>query len=96
MVKLHTKSVKLCIITSRHIAELMYIKVTAIPRAKKSEIVELSKDHLKVRLLSPPIKNRANKELTELLADYYGIPKSAVKIIRGEHSREKFVEISIF
>jgi len=73
----------------------MYIKVKVIPRAKKSEIIELNRHHLKVKLLSPPIKNRANQELTDLLADYYGVPKSAIRIIKGEHSREKFIEILV-
>lgn len=71
----------------------MYIKVKVVPRAKKSEIIKLDKDYLKVKVLSPAIKNKANKEMMELLADYYGVNKSAVKIIRGEHFREKLIEI---
>ncbi|MCK4251160.1 DUF167 domain-containing protein [candidate division WOR-3 bacterium] len=71
----------------------MYIKVKVVPRAKKSEIIKLDKDYLKVKVLSPAIKNKANKEMIELLADYYSVYKSAVKIIRGEHFREKLVEI---
>lgn len=71
----------------------MYIKIKVVPRAKKSEIIKLDKDYLKVKVLSPAIKNKANKEMIELLADYYSVNKSAVKIIRGEHSREKLVEV---
>lgn len=73
----------------------MFVRVRVIPRAKKAEVVELHRHHLKVKLLSPPIENRANKELTGVLADHYGIPKSAIRIIKGEHSREKVVDISI-
>ncbi len=71
----------------------MYLKVKVVPRAKKSEIIKLDKDYLKVKVLSPAIKNKANKEMIKLLADYYNVSKSAVKIIRGEHSREKLVEV---
>ncbi len=71
----------------------MYIKIKVIPQAKKSGIIKLDENHLKVKLLSPPIRYRANKELIELLADYYGINKSAIKIIKGKRSREKFIEI---
>ena len=71
----------------------MYIKVKVVPQAKKSEIIKLDKDYLKVKVLSPAIKNKANKEMIKLLADYYNVSKSAVKIIRGEHSREKLVEV---
>jgi uncharacterized protein (TIGR00251 family) len=72
----------------------MFVRVKVIPRAKKSEIIKVNEHHLKVRLVSPPAKDRANRELTELLAKYYSIQKSAIKIVRGQHSREKFVEIS--
>ena len=71
----------------------MYIKVKVVPRAKKSEIIKLDKDYLKVKVLSPAIKNKANKEMIELLADYYNVNKAAIKIIKGEHSREKLVKI---
>jgi uncharacterized protein (TIGR00251 family) len=71
----------------------MRIKVKVLPRAKRGEIIELAKDYLKVKLLSAPVKNKANIELIGMLSDYYGVPKSAVKIIKGEHSRKKIVEI---
>lgn len=71
----------------------MYIKIKVVPRAKKSEIIKLDKDYLKIKVLSPPIKNKANKEMIRLLADYYNVNKSAIKIIKGEHSRVKLVEV---
>lgn len=73
----------------------MFVRVRVIPRAKKSEIIKVNEHHLKVRLVSPPVKDRANRELIELLAEYYSIQKSAIKIVKGQHSREKFVEISL-
>ncbi len=73
----------------------MFVRVRVIPRAKKSEIIKVNEHHLKVKLVSPPVKDRANRELTELLAEYYSIQKSAIKIVKGQHSREKFVEISL-
>jgi len=71
----------------------MYIKIKATPRAKKAEIVELEKDYLRVKLTSAPVKNRANEELIELLSKYYQVNKSAIKIKRGIHTREKLIEI---
>lgn len=73
----------------------MFVRVRVIPRAKKSEIIKVNEHHLKVKLVSPPVKDRANRELIELLAEYYSIQKSAIKIVKGQHSREKFVEISL-
>lgn len=71
----------------------MLIKVTVVPHAKKAVVIILDKLHLKVRLVSPPIKNRANIELISLLAEHYGVKKSCVIIKTGKHTRKKIVEI---
>jgi len=71
----------------------MYIKVKVIPRARKTTVIELKSGMLKVKVSSPPADNRANQELVRILADYYGVKRSAVKIRKGEKSREKLVEI---
>jgi uncharacterized protein (TIGR00251 family) len=73
----------------------MRIGVVVTPRAKKSEVIELQNGCLKVKLTSPPIKNRANRELIELLSHYYQVNKSTIRIIRGVHSRKKLIEIDI-
>jgi hypothetical protein len=70
-----------------------YIKVKVITRAKRPEIIEVAKDELKLKLVSPPTKNRANRELISLLAKYYKVNKSSIKIKRGTHTREKLIEV---
>lgn len=72
----------------------MDIRVTVIPNSKKREIIELDNNHLKIKVRSPAEKNRANKELVSLLAEYYRVKKAAIKIIKGAHSREKLVSLS--
>jgi hypothetical protein len=47
----------------------------------------------KVYVKSPPIGGKANKELIEVLAEYFKIKKREVRIIKGEKSKEKIVEI---
>lgn len=71
----------------------MLVKVKVIPRAKKSEITKISDNYLKVKLVSPPLKGSANRELIFALAKYYGVNKSAINIKRGNHSHEKLIEI---
>ncbi len=71
----------------------MFVRVRVIPRAKKSEIIEINEHHLKVRLVSPPVKNRANTELVAVLAEYYNVKRSSIKIRRGGQAREKLIEI---
>jgi uncharacterized protein (TIGR00251 family) len=73
----------------------MRVRVVVTPRAKKSGIIELQNGWLKVKLISPPIKNRANRELIDVLSHYYHVSKSAIRIIRGVHSREKLIDVDI-
>ncbi|MBU4056326.1 DUF167 domain-containing protein [Patescibacteria group bacterium] len=47
----------------------------------------------KVYVTAPPEDSKANKKVIELLADYFKVAKSQVKIIKGEVSRNKIVEI---
>jgi len=71
----------------------MRVKVKVITNAPKVEIILIAPDQLKVKLIARPEKGKANRELIELLADHYGVAKSCIRIIRGEKSKEKIVEI---
>jgi len=73
-----------------HLMEL--IKVKVIPNAKKNEITQ-EEDHFKARVKAPVVKGKANKELIALLADFFDVKKSVIKIVKGAKSREKLVEI---
>lgn len=44
---------------------------------------------------APALDGRANKAVVEVLAEFYKVKKSSVRIIRGEKSREKVVEVDI-
>ncbi len=63
------------------------------PRASKDEIAGELGGALKVRLRAPAVEGRANEALVEFLADLLKRPKSAVRILSGERSRTKRVEI---
>ena len=63
------------------------------PGAKSSEIVGLHGDALKIKLASPPIDGRANAALLKFIAAQFDIPLRQVKLIRGEKSRHKTIEI---
>ena len=47
-----------------------------------------------VEVKGKPIKGRANKQVVEVLAKYFGVSKSAVTIVRGTRSKFKVVEIA--
>jgi uncharacterized protein len=63
------------------------------PRASKDEIAGVIEGALKIRLQAPAVENRANEALVEFLAHLLKTPKSAVRILGGERSRIKRVEI---
>jgi uncharacterized protein (TIGR00251 family) len=63
------------------------------PRASKDEIAGELAGALKVRLRAPAVEDRANEALVEFLAGLLKRPKSAVRILSGERSRTKRVEI---
>ncbi|MCK9987010.1 MAG: uncharacterized protein AzoDbin1_03482 [Azoarcus sp.] len=63
------------------------------PGAKKTEFVGLHGEALKIRLAAPPVDGKANAALCAFLADFCGVPKSAVSLVSGETSRAKRVRI---
>ncbi len=69
------------------------VAVRVQPRASKDEIAGEWNGALKIRLRAPAIEDRANEALCEYLAGVLKTPKSAVRILSGERSRTKRVEI---
>ena len=63
------------------------------PRASRSKIAGVHGDALKIRLSAPPVDGAANDALVELMAGSLGVAKRAVRIVSGEQSRSKVVEV---
>jgi uncharacterized protein (TIGR00251 family) len=63
------------------------------PRASRSEVAGLHGNALKVRLQAPPVEGAANAALVDFLAGVFGVPRRAVRIVTGETSRSKVVEV---
>ena len=63
------------------------------PRASKDEIAGVVEGALKIRLQAPAMEDRANIALCAFLAQVLKTPKSAVRILSGDRSRIKRVEI---
>ncbi|OGL44933.1 MAG: YggU family protein [Candidatus Schekmanbacteria bacterium RBG_16_38_11] len=73
----------------------MFLKVKVIPRSSCNEIKEFSEGVLKVRLTSPPVEGKANKQLITFLSENFKVKKSEIKIVAGLKSREKLIEIPL-
>ncbi|MGP8247162.1 MAG: DUF167 domain-containing protein [Bryobacteraceae bacterium] len=69
------------------------ITVKVQPRARRSETAGRMGDAWKIRLAAPPVEGKANQECIRLLAELAGVPRAAVRIVRGETARTKLIEI---
>jgi hypothetical protein len=63
------------------------------PGARRSHVVGLHGDRLKVAVQAPPIEGRANTAVIELIAGKLDCRSSAVQIAAGENSRDKRLRI---
>ncbi|MBR3143690.1 DUF167 domain-containing protein [Candidatus Saccharibacteria bacterium] len=77
----------------------MKISVLVRPGSKKGPLIEAApfdggvSDGLIVYLREKAHDGEANEALVKMLADYYGVSKSCVEIVRGQKSHQKLVEI---
>ncbi len=63
------------------------------PRASRNAVGGEWQGALKIRLTAPPVEDRANHALRRLLAEHLEIPVAAVRILSGERSRTKRIEV---
>ncbi|MFA6424153.1 MAG: DUF167 domain-containing protein [Candidatus Magasanikbacteria bacterium] len=70
------------------------LKIRVLPRSSKNEVIgKMSDGTLKIKLTAPPVDGKANDALIKLLADYFNISKSKIKIVSGNTSKNKMIEI---
>lgn len=62
---------------------------------EKTTFGKKENSYLKVRLTQPARSGLANKQLIELLAKHFNLKKYQIKIIQGEKSRDKVIEIDV-
>ncbi|NJM09661.1 MAG: YggU family protein [Bdellovibrionaceae bacterium] len=69
------------------------LKVHVLPNARKTEIVGMHGEALKIKIKAVPEDGKANTELCAFLAETLGIAKSKVHVVKGQTSRAKLVSI---
>lgn len=70
-------------------ADGVTIAVRAQPGAKRTKVVGVHGEELKIAVQAPPIEGRANEALIAFLAETLGVAKSKVTLLSGELSRSK-------
>lgn len=68
----------------------LIVNIKISPNSKKNEIVK-EEEYTKIKITAQPIDGKANKALVEFLSKNFKIPKTSIKILKGETSKEKTV-----
>ena len=76
----------------------LYVRVT--PNARRSEwtnrgMDEKGREVFLLKLAAPPVDGKANEALVRFIAETLKCPRSQVKILRGEGSRQKVLEVPL-
>lgn len=70
----------------------VYVKVS--PRSSKNEVVKVSDGEYKVKLTAPPVDGQANAALIEILAKFFKVAKSRIKIVGGKTAKIKIIDVA--
>lgn len=73
----------------------MKISVVAKPKSKKEFVEKISGFTYRVAVKEEAREGKANKAVVDLLAKYFNIPKSEVRIVSGENIKQKIIEIPL-
>lgn len=68
----------------------LIVNIKISPNSKKNEIINEG-DFTKIKITAQPIDGKANKALIEFLSRNFKIPKTSIKILKGETSKEKTI-----
>lgn len=68
----------------------LIVNIKISPNSKKNEIINEG-DFTKIKITAQPIDGKANKTLIEFLSRNFKIPKTSIKILKGETSKEKTI-----
>lgn len=75
---------------AKQTSEGLIINIRISPNAKKNEIIR-DGEIIKIKIATQPIDGKANKALIEFLSKNFKIPKTSIKILKGETSKEKTI-----
>lgn len=71
----------------------MLLRIKVKPGSKKDEIVREADGTLKIKIRAQPVGGKANKYLLQFLSDALHLPKSGIKLLKGETNQFKTLEI---
>lgn len=73
----------------------MLIKIKVFPGSKKEEVIKKGEDSFEVKVREKPVAGRANEALFAILTQYFNVPRSKIKLLKGAKQRNKIFEVVI-
>ena len=70
-----------------------WLAVSVSPNARRTQADGLHDGALRVRLAAPPVDGKANDLLVTWVAAELGLPRRAVRLVRGDLSRRKWLAV---
>lgn len=71
----------------------MRLAVQITPNARKTEVVGIIGDALKIKLQAQPVEGQANAALIKWLSQQLHLPRTAITLTHGTTSRRKLLEL---
>jgi uncharacterized protein (TIGR00251 family) len=72
---------------------MLTLRIHATPKSGRDEVVGWRGSELSVRVTAAPQGGKANAAVCKVIAGILGVPKTSVRVVRGEASRHKVVEV---
>jgi hypothetical protein len=69
------------------------LSLRVIPRASRNGVAGVRDGVPTIRLTAPPVDDKANAALVAFLSETLGVPKRSIRIVAGERSRRKTIEV---
>ena len=57
------------------------------------DYLKINGDLIEIGIMVPPVKGKANAEIVKNIAKHLGVPKSHIRIVSGEKSQDKVIEV---
>ena len=63
------------------------------PRAGADRVSGVKAGRLRIRIAAAPVEDAANERLCRFIADLFGVPRAAVRLLQGNKSRDKLLGV---
>ncbi|MGI0075540.1 MAG: DUF167 domain-containing protein, partial [Nitrosotalea sp.] len=57
------------------------------------DYVKIQNDFIEIGIMEKPVNGKANAVIVKQIAKHLGMPKSKVRIVAGEKSQDKIIEV---